>query len=83
MDTMESLKHARLALLVKSDLTVHKLTDHMDKETSVIWIRIGHKRKNSIMIGRGSTDSISCWDKPRKMPQCWSSKGNKKVGGGI
>ena len=40
-NTMVSLGHARIVLLVRNDVTVTKLDEFMDQETATIWVRIG------------------------------------------
>ena len=50
-NTMETLRHARLVLLVKSDLEVKVIREHMDKEAAVIWVNIGLTRKSSLVVG--------------------------------
>ena len=49
--TMEHLHHARIALLVKTDLKVHVLREHMEEDTAVIWIRIGQTKNRTLTIG--------------------------------
>ena len=51
-NTMSNLKHARIVLLVKNDITVQQLKISND-EAAVIWIKIGNTKKNSIMVGGG------------------------------
>ena len=49
--TMAKLKHARIVLLVKNDLIVHEMREHMDEDTAVIWIRVGQDKRNSMTVG--------------------------------
>ena len=39
--TMESMGHACIVLLIRNDLSYHKLEQHMDSETATIWVRVG------------------------------------------
>ena len=48
---MDRLKHARIVLLVKNDLAVHVMKDHMDDDTAAIWIKVGLSRRNSLLVG--------------------------------
>ena len=50
-NTMKYLRHARIVLLVKDHLNIHKLNQYMDRDTASIWVRIGDTKKNSIVIG--------------------------------
>ena len=50
-NTMKHLKHARIVLVAKDHLNIHKLNQYMDKDTATIWVRIGESKKNSIVIG--------------------------------
>ena len=64
-DTMESMGHARVAMIVRNEIDVQLLPELMDKETSTIWIKIGKGKKNSwtiggiyrehVVLGRGET----------------------------
>ena len=49
-NTMSNLKHARIILLVKSELIVHQLK-YTNDEAAVIWVKIGDTRKNSLIVG--------------------------------
>ena len=48
--TMSSQNHARIIVLVRNDLNVHIMRDHMDLDTAAIWLRIGSS-KNALIIG--------------------------------
>ena len=50
-NTMSSLGHARIVLLVMDGIIVTKLDELMDQETAAIWIRIGNGRHNSVIVG--------------------------------
>ena len=49
--TMDSMNHARILLVVRNDLNIHILEEHMDAQTASIWLRVGNSKKNSIVIG--------------------------------
>ena len=49
--TMMTMKHSRLALLVREDLDFEVTENYMDGETPTIWGRIGRNKKNSILLG--------------------------------
>ena len=40
-DTMKNMKHTRIVLVVRNNLTVHKLEEHMDEPAATIWVRVG------------------------------------------
>ena len=89
---MNSLKHARIMLIVKDGLNIHIMKDHMDSDTATIWIRVG-SRKHSIVIGGiyrehlllGNDNSTTTWmEKQReqeirwqKIVDKWSNIGRK------
>ena len=50
-NTMSSLLHARIVLLVRTDVKVHILREHMDQDTAAIWLKIGDTKRNSLIIG--------------------------------
>ena len=50
-NTMQSLGHARIVLLVRNDIHVSKINEYMDTETASIWVRIGQGKDNSIVVG--------------------------------
>ena len=50
-DTMTSMGHARVVMIVRNELDVQLLPEYMDTETSSIWIKIGSGKKNSWVIG--------------------------------
>ena len=50
-NTMKSLGHARLALLVKNDINVEIISEKNDTEAAMVWVKIGHGRKNSLLVG--------------------------------
>ena len=50
-NTMTTLKHARVVLLVKNELNVKVLREHMDTEAAIIWIKIGHTKNSSLVLG--------------------------------
>ena len=50
-NTMASMKHAIIVLVVKNGLNVHKLTKHMDQDTATIWVKVGNVKKNSLIVG--------------------------------
>ena len=43
-NTMRTLKHARLVLVVRNGLSVQVLTKEMDTDTATIWVKIGSKK---------------------------------------
>ena len=49
-NTWSNLKHARIICLVKDDLNIHILREHMDEDTATIWLRVGTGKK-SVLIG--------------------------------
>ena len=48
---MNSMGHARIALLVRNDLKVYKLDKYMDSETATIWVQIGKSKKSGLIAG--------------------------------
>ena len=50
-NTMHTLLHARIVLIVKEGLDCVKLNQFMDTTTAAIWVRIGKTRKNAINVG--------------------------------
>ena len=44
-NTMDHLLHARIILLVKNNLNVHVMRDHMESDTATIWFKIGDTKK--------------------------------------
>ena len=46
-----SLGYVRLALLARDNLDIHILTDHMEKDLSMIWLRLGRKTASSTILG--------------------------------
>ena len=50
-NTMESMGHARIALIVKNDLSCQKLDNFMDHDTATIWVKVGSQRSKSIVVG--------------------------------
>ena len=48
--TMQTLGHARIALLVREGLVVQQI-NHKSPDAAVIWCKIGDTKKNSIIIG--------------------------------
>ena len=50
-NTMTSLKHARIILLVKDDVTVQLLEDKNEVEAAVIWVKVGANRRKSLLVG--------------------------------
>ena len=50
-NTFKNLKHVRIVLLVKNNMNVHILNDHMDIDIAMIWIKIGTTKKSSVIIG--------------------------------
>ena len=50
-NTMISMGHARIVLLVRDDLSVHKLDEFMNTETATIWVRVGGGKNNSLVVG--------------------------------
>ena len=44
---MRTLKHVRLVLIVRDGLNVHILTEHMDSDLAIIWVKIGQSKKNT------------------------------------
>ena len=50
-NTMDSLKHARLVLLAKDDITLEIVTENVNKEAAMIWVKIGASRKDNLLIG--------------------------------
>ena len=50
-NTMASMGHARIALIVKNDLHCQKLDNFMDSETATIWVRVGDRKNKSIVVG--------------------------------
>ena len=50
-NTFTELKHVRIVLLVKNNMNIHILNDHMDNDIASIWIRIGTSKKTSVIIG--------------------------------
>ena len=51
-NTMSNLKHARIALLVKNEITVQQI-NYANEEAAVIWVKVGSTKKNSIIVGGG------------------------------
>ena len=50
-NTMTSLLHARLVLLVRNDVTAQLLVDNNDKEAAAIWVKVGSTRRKSLVVG--------------------------------
>ena len=50
-NTMDTLKHARLMLIVKDGVDTLKLNQFMDEDTAVIWVKIGSGRTNCVRVG--------------------------------
>ena len=50
-NTMETLLHARIILLVREGIEVEKLDNLMDDQVATIWVRVGQNRRQSINIG--------------------------------
>ena len=48
---MVTLGHARIVLVVRDDIRVHKLEEYMDNQTATIWVRVGAGRLNSLVVG--------------------------------
>ena len=49
-NTMTSLNHARLVLLVRDNLKVEILTEKSDKEAAMVWLKVGDGRRNSLLV---------------------------------
>ena len=50
-NTMDTIKHARIMLIVKQEIEVEKLNKFMDGNTATIWVRVGKSKKKSLVIG--------------------------------
>ena len=50
-NTMVTLGHARIVLIVRDDVTAHKLDEFMNNDIATVWVRIGGGRNNSLVIG--------------------------------
>ena len=50
-DTMTSHGHARIVMIVRSEITIELLHDYMDTETATIWCKLGNTKSNSLIIG--------------------------------
>ena len=50
-NTMATLGHARLVMVVRQEIHVKKLDEFMDNENPSIWVRVGGTTKKSIVIG--------------------------------
>ena len=49
-NTITSLLYARIVCLVRDDLNVHMMKEHMSPDTATVWLRVGSGR-NAIVIG--------------------------------
>ena len=49
--TMGTLGYARVVMLVKNNLIVHKLDQHMENDLSAVWIRVGSKGTRPTHVG--------------------------------
>ena len=50
-NTMISLNHARLVLIVRDGVNVHVLKEHMDPDIAAIWVKIASAKKHSVVVG--------------------------------
>ena len=50
-DTMSSLKHARIVLLVRDGINVEKIHHLMDPQVATIWVKAGFSKKHALRIG--------------------------------
>ena len=50
-NTMGTLNHARIVLIVRDGLNVMKLNQYMDTFTATIWVKVGTSRRNSVKVG--------------------------------
>ena len=50
-NTMVTLGHARIVLIVREGFTVTKLDNLMDKTVATIWVKIGSGKKTSLQVG--------------------------------
>ena len=50
-NTMNSMGHGRIALLVRNDIKVHKLNKHMSTEIATIWVQVGKSQKSGLVVG--------------------------------
>ena len=50
-NTMDTMAHARIILIVKQEIEVTILHQYMDGKTVSIWVRVGSSRKKSLVIG--------------------------------
>ena len=48
---MKSHKHAIIVMIVRNDVKVHELKEHMSEDTATIWVKVGSNRSNNIIIG--------------------------------
>ena len=85
-NTMITLGHARIVLLVRNDTKVTKIEEYMDEVTASIWVRIGHGRHNSLVIGGlyrehsqlGQQELASTWlERKSLQEQRWNLLVNK------
>ena len=50
-NTMTSLKHVRLLLLIKDYLNYEEIKINDNKEAAMVWIRVGDSKKKSVLVG--------------------------------
>ena len=50
-NTMDTMDHSRIILIVKQEVEVTVLNQYMDGATASIWVKIGTSKKNSLIIG--------------------------------
>ena len=50
-NTLSTLHHARIVLIVRNGITVEKLDNLMDDHLAVIWVKVGQARNKSVISG--------------------------------
>ena len=48
---MNSLKHARMVLLAKSDISIQIIPETDNKDAAMIWCKVGHSKRDRLVIG--------------------------------
>ena len=49
--TMDTMDHAQIVLIIKYYIEVEVIEELMDKEVATIWVQLGDKRRQSIVVG--------------------------------
>ena len=93
-DTMTRMRHARIVLVVRNGLVVHKMSEHMDSDLATIWDKIRTEKKNALVVGGiyrehqqlGDADKNATWlEKKTRQEKRWRRILNRwdKISNGV